>query len=256
MNIQSNNQQFLKDKNAIVTGGSRGIGRAIAASFVQLGANVSIVYKSNLHDAESLANELSEFKNQIQIIQGDIASETDVEDIIKKSTEKFGASHILVNNAGITSDTLLIRMKQDEWNKVINTNLTGTFNMTKGVIRGMIKNKHGRIINISSVVGEIGNLGQSNYSAAKAGIIGFTKSIAREVATRGITVNAIAPGFVETEMTNDLSDEQKELILKAIPMNRYATTDDIANAACFLASENSSYITGQTFNVDGGLVMQ
>tara|TARA_Y100001970_G_C14071416_1_gene769660 strand:- start:59 stop:829 length:771 start_codon:yes stop_codon:yes gene_type:complete len=255
MNAQLNNQQFLKDKTAIVTGGSRGIGSAITASFVQLGANVTIVYKSNLQDAESIENELSEFKEQIQIVQGDIASEIDVEDILKQSNDKFGNLHILVNNAGITSDTLLVRMKQEEWNKVIDTNLTGTFNMTKAVMRGMIKNKYGRIINISSVVGEIGNLGQSNYSAAKAGIIGFTKSIAREVATRGITVNAVAPGFVETEMTNDLSDEQKELILKAIPMQRYATTNDIASTVCFLASDNASYITGQTLNVDGGLVM-
>jgi 3-oxoacyl-[acyl-carrier protein] reductase len=255
MNVQLNNQKFLKDKNAIVTGGSRGIGRAITASFVQLGANVTIVYKSNLQDAESLANELSDFKEQIQIIQGDIANEVDVENILKKTNDQFGSPQILVNNAGITSDTLLVRMKQADWNKVIDTNLTGTFNMTKAVMRGMIKNKYGRIINISSVVGEIGNLGQSNYSAAKAGMIGFTKSIAREVATRGITVNAVAPGFVETEMTNDLSDEQKELILKAIPMNRYAKTNDIASAVCFLASENASYITGQTLNVDGGLVM-
>ena len=162
---------------------------------------------------------------------------------------------ILVNNAGVTSDTLLVRMKQEDWSKVIDINLTGTFNMTKAVMRGMIKKKYGRIINISSVVGEIGNLGQSNYSAAKAGIIGFTKSIAREVATRGITVNAVAPGFVETEMTENLSDEQKEMILNAIPMNRYASTDDIANAVSFLASDNASYITGQTLNVDGGLVM-
>ena len=146
-------------------------------------------------------------------------------------------------------------MKQEDWSKVIDINLTGTFNMTKAVMRGMIKKKYGRIINISSVVGEIGNLGQSNYSAAKAGIIGFTKSIAREVATRGITVNAVAPGFVETEMTENLSDEQKEMILNAIPMNRYASTDDIANTVSFLASDNASYITGQTLNVDGGLVM-
>ena len=146
-------------------------------------------------------------------------------------------------------------MKQEDWSKVIDINLTGTFNMTKAVMRGMIKKKYGRIINISSVVGEIGNLGQSNYSAAKAGIIGFTKSIAREVATRGITVNAVAPGFVETEMTENLSDEQKEMILNPIPMNRYASTDDIANTVSFLASDNASYITGQTLNVDGGLVM-
>tara|TARA_Y100001970_G_scaffold241802_1_gene305657 strand:- start:11196 stop:11954 length:759 start_codon:yes stop_codon:yes gene_type:complete len=250
-----NKEFFLKDKNTIVSGGSRGIGRAISSSFVQLGASVTVVYKSNKQEAESLVDELNKYKDQIQIIQGDISNEVDVNNIIEQSRNKFGDLHILVNNAGITSDTLLVRMKQEDWSKVIDINLTGTFNMTKAAMRGMIKNKYGRIINISSVVGEIGNLGQSNYSAAKAGIIGFTKSIAREVATRGITVNAVAPGFVETEMTNDLSDEQKELILNAIPMNRYAATNDIAGAVCFLASDNASYITGQTLNVDGGLVM-
>ncbi len=250
-----NKDFFLKDKNAIVSGGSRGIGRAISSSFVQLGASVTVVYKSNKQEAESLVDELNKYKDQIQIVQGDISNEVDVNNIIEQSRNKFGDLHILVNNAGITSDTLLVRMKQEDWSKVIDINLTGTFNMTKAVMRGMIKNKYGRIINISSVVGEIGNLGQSNYSAAKAGIIGFTKSIAREVATRGITVNAVAPGFVETEMTNDLSDDQKELILNAIPMNRYAATNDIAGAVCFLASDNASYITGQTLNVDGGLVM-
>ena len=250
-----NKEFFLKDKNTIVSGGSRGIGRAISSSFVQLGASVTVVYKSNKQEAESLVDELNKYKDQIQIVQGDISNEVDVNNIIEQSRNKFGDLHILVNNAGITSDTLLVRMKQEDWSKVIDINLTGTFNMTKAVMRGMIKNKYGRIINISSVVGEIGNLGQSNYSAAKAGIIGFTKSIAREVATRGITVNAVAPGFVETEMTNDLSDEQKELILNAIPMNRYAATNDIAGAVCFLASDNASYITGQTLNVDGGLVM-
>ena len=250
-----NKEFFLKDKNTIVSGGSRGIGRAISSSFVQLGASVTVVYKSNKQEAESLVDELNKYKDQIQIVQGDISNEVDVNNIIEQSRNKFGDLHILVNNAGITSDTLLVRMKQEDWSKVIDINLTGTFNMTKAVMRGMIKNKYGRIINISSVVGEIGNLGQSNYSAAKAGIIGFTKSIAREVATRGITVNAVAPGFVETEMTNDLSDDQKELILNAIPMNRYAATNDIAGAVCFLASDNASYITGQTLNVDGGLVM-
>lgn len=255
MNKQIKGQQYLKDKSAIITGGSRGIGRAITASFLQLGANVTIVFKSNLKDAESLSDELNEYKDQIQIVQGDISNEEDIKNIIEKSNNAYGDLDILVNNAGITSDTLLVRMKQEDWSKVIDINLTGTFNMTKAVMRGMIKNKYGRIINISSVVGEIGNLGQSNYSAAKAGIIGFTKSIAREVATRGITVNAIAPGFVETEMTDNLSDQQKEMILNAIPMNRYASPDDIANAVSFLASDNASYITGQTLNVDGGLVM-
>lgn len=255
MNKQIKGQQYLKNKSAIVTGGSRGIGRAISASFLQLGANVTIVFKSNLKDAESLSDELNEYKDQIQIVQGDISNEEDIKNIIEKSNNAYGDLDILVNNAGITSDTLLVRMKQEDWSKVIDINLTGTFNMTKAVMRGMIKNKYGRIINISSVVGEIGNLGQSNYSAAKAGIIGFTKSIAREVATRGITVNAIAPGFVETEMTDNLSDQQKEMILNAIPMNRYASPDDIANAVSFLASDNASYITGQTLNVDGGLVM-
>ena len=255
MNKQIKGQQYLKDKSAIITGGSRGIGRAITASFLQLGANVTIVFKSNLKDAESLSDELNEYKDQIQIVQGDISNEEDIKNIIEKSNNAYRDLDILVNNAGITSDTLLVRMKQEDWSKVIDINLTGTFNMTKAVMRGMIKNKYGRIINISSVVGEIGNLGQSNYSAAKAGIIGFTKSIAREVATRGITVNAIAPGFVETEMTDNLSDQQKEMILNAIPMNRYASPDDIANAVSFLASDNASYITGQTLNVDGGLVM-
>jgi 3-oxoacyl-[acyl-carrier protein] reductase len=199
---------------------------------------------------------MNKFHDQLIAIKADIVNENDIKSALSQVNDKFGSVDILINNAGVTDDTLLVRMQLKQWENVINTNLTGTYNMTKAILRGMIKNKSGRIINITSVVGEIGNLGQSNYAAAKAGIIGFTKSTAREVATRNITVNAVAPGFVETEMTADLSDEQKEKILQAIPMKKYASPQDIASMVSFLCSEDASYITGQTFNVDGGLVMQ
>ena len=256
MNMNIGTEDFLRNKNAIVTGGSRGIGKAITKSLVYLGANVAFLYRSNDDEASKLLNEMNKFHDQLIAIKADIVNENDIKSALSQVNDKFGSVDILINNAGVTDDTLLVRMQLKQWENVINTNLTGTYNMTKAILRGMIKNKSGRIINITSVVGEIGNLGQSNYAAAKAGIIGFTKSTAREVATRNITVNAVAPGFVETEMTADLSDEQKEMILQAIPMKKYASPQDIASMVSFLCSEDASYITGQTFNVDGGLVMQ
>ena len=255
MSIHLGTGPFLNNKNAIVTGGSRGIGRAITESLVHLGANVAFLYRNNDDEASKLMNELSNFNKQLMAIKADVTNEDNVKSAISQVNEKFGSVDILINNAGITADNLLVRMQVEQWDNVISTNLTGTYNTTKAILRGMIKNKSGRIINITSVVGEIGNLGQANYAAAKAGIIGFTKSTAREVATRGITVNAVAPGFVETEMTEDLSDEQKNIILQAIPMKKYAQPQDIASMVSFLCSEDASYITGQTFNVDGGLVM-
>ena len=243
----------LEGQTALITGSGRGIGKTIALKLAESGADIVLA---------DMSPEVTEVRTEVETLgrkclnfKADVTDIGTIEAMVKTIIEELGSIHILVNNAGITQDNLFMRMKPEQWSKVIDVNLNGVFNVSKAVIRPMVKQRSGKIINISSVVGEIGNLGQSNYSAAKAGIIGFTKSIAREVATRGITVNAVAPGFVETEMTENLSDEQKEMILNAIPMNKYASTDDIANAVSFLASDNASYITGQTLNVDGGLVM-
>ena len=245
----------LVGQNAIVTGGSRGIGKAIALSLSSLGANVTIAYKSNKDSADQVLSEINNLSKGIAV-QTDVNNLENVSNLINNAEKAFGTTTILINNAGITDDALIMRMKEEQWDSVINTNLKGTYNLTKSVLRSMMKEKYGRIINMTSVVAHIGNLGQANYSAAKAGIIGFTKSTAKEVATRGITVNAIAPGFVETDMTKNLSQEQKKLILESIPMRKYATTYNIASAVCYLASKEAAYITGQTINIDGGLVMQ
>ncbi len=243
----------LKAKSAIVTGGGRGIGRAIALGLACSGANLIINYNSNKEAALSLSQEIISFGGNCVIVQGDISKADDAQKIINSAITNFQRLDILVNNAGINRDNLLIRMKEEDFNAVIETNLLGTFYCTKYASKIMIKARYGRIINISSVVGIGGNIGQSNYAAAKAGVIGFTKSVAKELASRNITVNVIAPGFIKTDMTDQLSCEQQNKILSRIPMERFGLPDDIAHMVNFLASEEANYITGQVFRIDGGM---
>ena len=243
------------NKTALITGATRGIGKQIALTLAQNGYDIAINYRTE-NDA------LKETKKQIEdkgvkclTVQGDVSNFEDCEKFVKEIIEEYGKIDVLVNNAGITKDTLLMRMKKEDFEDVIDTNLVGTFNVTKNVISHMMKARSGRIINISSVVGVAGNAGQTNYSASKAGMIGFTKSLAKEVASRGILVNAVAPGFIETGMTDVLKEEIKEEIAKSIPLKRIGTTQDVANLVKFLAGEDSTYITGQVTNVDGGMIM-
>lgn len=245
----------LKGKVALVTGGSRGIGREIAIGLSKLGADIAITYSSNSTKAMEVVKEL--IKNGVRAIaiQGDVSIEKDVNSIVSQVDQELGSIDILVNNAGITKDNLLIRMKPEDWDDVMNVNLKGVFLCTKAVARGMMKKKYGKIINISSVVGITGNPGQGNYSASKAGVIGFTKSMAKELASRGIRVNAIAPGFIQTDMTNILKNDIKEAMLNNIPLNHFGTPKDISNVVNFLASEESDYITGQVIKVDGGMAI-
>jgi 3-oxoacyl-[acyl-carrier protein] reductase len=245
----------MENKVALVTGGSRGIGKEIAIGLSKNGINVAITYNSNSTKAEDAVEELKKNGVKAISIQGDSSIEEDVNSIVKKVEEELGTIDILVNNAGITKDNLLIRMKSEDWDDVLNVNLKGVFLCTKAVARGMMKKKYGKIINIASVVGITGNAGQSNYSASKAGVIGFTKSIAKELASRGIRVNAVAPGFIQTDMTNVLKDEVKDQMLSQIPLNSFGTPKDISNVVNFLASEESDYITGQVINVNGGMAM-
>jgi 3-oxoacyl-[acyl-carrier protein] reductase len=246
---------MLTGKVAVVTGAGRGIGRAIALKLAQLGASIVIDYRSSAKEAEELISEIRNNGGKAEMVQADVSSFEEAEKVIKFAVESFGKLDILVNNAGITKDTLLLRMKEEDFSKVLDVNLKGVFNCTKHASAIMLKQKSGRIINISSVIGLIGNAGQANYAAAKAGIIGFTKSIAKELGSRGITVNAIAPGFITTDMTEVLSDKVKEKLLENVPLKRLGSPEDVANLAAFLASENASYITGQVINVDGGMVM-
>jgi len=245
----------LKGKTAIITGASRGIGRMIALSFAKAGANVIINYSSSDEAAQEVASEAMEYGIKAEVIKADVSNNSEAENLVEKVLNEYGSIDILVNNAGITRDNLLMRMTEDDFDKVVNTNLKGTFNFTKAVSKVMMKQRKGKIINIASVVGIIGNAGQSNYAAAKAGIIGFTKSVAKELGSRGITVNAIAPGFIETDMTAVLSDKVKEHFINSIPLKRPGRPEDVANAALFLASDYSDYITGQVINIDGGMVM-
>lgn len=243
-------------KTAFVTGAARGIGKEIAIKMAKEGYDVAINYRSLNDELEKLKIEIeTNFGVKCALVQGDVSKFEDAERMVKETVEQLGKIDVLVNNAGITKDGLLMRMAKEDFESVVNINLIGTFNVTRNVIPLMIKQKSGRIINISSVVGVIGNAGQTNYSASKAGIIGFTKSLAREVASRNILVNAIAPGFIATDMTSILSDTVKENINTQIPLKRMGTAEDVANLVKFLASEDAAYITGQVINVDGGMVM-
>ncbi|MBP2642181.1 MAG: fabG 4 [Firmicutes bacterium] len=246
---------LLDDKVAIVTGASRGIGRATALVLAEAGAKVVVNYSGNQAAANEVVSKIKESGGEAAAFQADISSNDDADALIKFAMTTYGRVDILVNNAGITRDNLLMLMKEPDWDAVINTNLKGVFNTTKAVSRIMLKQKGGKIINMASVVGVMGNAGQSNYAAAKAGVIGFTKSIAKELASRGINVNAIAPGYIATDMTDKLSDEVKADLASHIPLSRLGAAEDVANAVLFLASDASKYITGQVINVDGGMVM-
>ncbi len=246
---------MFKDKVVLVTGGSRGIGKAISLLFAKERAKVLINFKGNKEAAERTMMEAKELGGEVYLYQADVSKEDEVENMFKDILTKFGRLDILVNNAGITRDNLLLRMKIEDWEEVLAVNLRSVFLCTRAAAKIMIKQRSGRIINISSIVGERGNIGQANYSSAKAGIIGFTKSVARELAGRGITVNAIAPGFIETEMTQGLSQELKDSYLKQIPLQRFGKPEEVAYVVKFLASDEASYITGIVVNVDGGLAI-
>jgi len=243
----------LKDKTALITGGARGIGKEIAVRFAKEGAD--IIIWDVLEEGEKVAEEIKKIGRESVFQKVDITNLTDIREKAKDVIQKFDGLDILVNNAGITRDNLIIRMEESEWESVITVNLKGTFNCTKSFIKYMMKARKGRIINISSVIGLFGNAGQSNYAASKAGIIGFTKSIAKEVGSRNITVNAIAPGFIQTPMTDVLSEEVKKTYLSIIPLKKFGLPEDIANVALFLASDAAKYITGEVIRVDGGLAM-
>jgi 3-oxoacyl-[acyl-carrier protein] reductase len=250
--------RFLTDlhgKIALVTGGSRGIGRAVAIRLAQAGARIAFNYRGNHDAAQDVLSELKGGGAHAMAVAGDVSVSADVDRVVAAALEAFGRIDILVNNAGITRDTLLLRMSEEDWDAVVDTNLKSTFLVTKAVLRGMLRQRAGRIVNISSVSGLLGNAGQSNYAASKSGMIGFTRSIAREVASRGITVNAVAPGFIETDIWADVSDDARKTILAMAPLGTIGKPEDVAEAVAFLASDAARYITGQTLNVDGGLVM-
>lgn len=243
------------NKVAFITGATRGIGRQIAITLANEGFDIAINYRKENEDLIETKKLVEAQNAKCFTVQGDVSSFEDSERMVKDIIEEFNHIDILVNNAGITKDMLLMRMKKEDFESVIGVNLVGTFNITKNVIPYMMKNRSGRIINVSSVVGISGNAGQTNYSASKAGIIGFTKSLAKEVGSRNILVNAVAPGFIETQMTDVLKEEVKEEISKTIPLKRMGTVEDVANVVKFLASKDSSYITGQVINIDGGMLM-
>ena len=243
------------DKCALITGATRGIGKQIAITLAKQGYNIALNYRKENEELENTKKEIEKIGVQVLAVKGDVANFENCENFVKQVIERFGQIDVLVNNAGITKDMFLMRMKKEDFEQVIDTNLVGTFNVTKNVVPYMMKARSGRIINISSVVGISGNAGQTNYSASKAGIIGFTKSLAKEIASRNILVNAVAPGFIETNMTDVLKDDVKQEIAKNIPLKRMGTTQDVANVVKFLASDDSSYITGQVINVDGGMLM-
>lgn len=245
----------LTGKAALVTGGSRGIGRAIVIELAKAGADVAINYSGNESMAQEAAREVEALGRQSAVIQANVADSDSVAKMVKHVVDKFGRLDILINNAGIAKDNLLMRMKDEDWDAVLNVNLKGVFNCTKAVTRQMMKQRSGRIINISSVVGVLGNPGQANYAAAKAGIIGLTKSNARELAARGITVNAVAPGYIQTDMTAELPEEVRQEMSKQIPLGRMGLAEDVAKVVRFLASDDAGYMTGQTLHVDGGMAM-
>jgi 3-oxoacyl-[acyl-carrier protein] reductase len=244
----------LENEIGLVTGASRGIGAAIADALANAGATV-VGTATSEGGAEAISSRMTAANHKGRGMVLDVTDAASVETLLKTINDEFGAPSILVNNAGITRDNLLMRMKDDEWQSIIDTNLTSIFRLSKAVLRGMMKARKGRIINISSVVGAMGNAGQTNYSAAKAGIFGFTRSLAREVGSRGITVNSVAPGFIDTDMTRELPDEQRKALIENIPLQKLGQPEDIANAVVFLASEAGGYITGETIHVNGGMYM-
>lgn len=246
---------MLKDKVALVTGASRGIGRAIALELAAKGAAIVVNYAGNEVKAQEVVDAIKDQGGQAIKVQANVSVEDEVKQLVKETTSTFGRLDILVNNAGITRDNLLMRMKESEFDDVIQTNLKGVFLSTKAVTRQMMKQKNGRIINVASVVGISGNAGQANYVAAKAGVIGMTKTAAKELASRNILVNAVAPGFIETDMTDQLTEEQRESMSQLIPLARLGKAEDVARVVRFLASDDAAYITGQTIQVDGGMVM-
>ena len=246
--------QQLKDKVAIVTGASRGIGKATALELAQYGAKVVVNYARSSDAADKVVKTIIDAGGEAVALQADVSQAEQVDNLVRETLSKYSRIDILVNNAGITKDTLMMRMKLEQWQAVIDLNLTGVFLCTKAVTKTMLKQRSGRIINVASVAGQMGNPGQANYSAAKAGVIGMTKTVAKELASRGVTVNAVAPGFIATDMTQDLKGEEE--ILKMIPLGRYGNPTEIAGMIRFLAADSAAaYITGQTFNVDGGMVM-
>lgn len=245
----------LKDQIALVTGGSRGIGRAVVSAIASLGAQVIINYRNNTGAAEQTLQQLRAQGGMGELCPFDVAREEEVEEAVKKIVDQYKKIDILINNAGVTSDNLLVRLKSGDWDQVLGVNLKGTAHCTKAVCRGMIRERYGRIVNLTSVVGLMGNAGQSAYAASKAGIIGFTKAMARELAPRGITVNALAPGFIDTEMTAKLSEKAREDYLHSIPLGRFGTGEDVAEAVCFLIGPGAGYITGQVISINGGLYM-
>ena len=240
---------------ALITGAAKGIGKQIALTLAKNGYDIAINYRTENEELENLKKQIEENNVKCLLVKGDVSNYEDCESFVKETVDNLGSIDVLVNNAGITKDMLLMRMKKEDFEQVIDINLVGTFNVTKNVIPYMMKSRSGNIVNISSVVGISGNAGQTNYSASKAGIIGFTKSLAKEVASRNIRVNAVAPGFIETSMTDVLKDEIKEEIAKNIPLKRMGKPEDVANVVKFLVSEDSSYITGQVINIDGGMLM-
>lgn len=248
----------LEDKVALVTGGSRGIGKAIVWELVRQGCQIGVNYvdfDQNKEQAEELVSLIQENGGKALAVKGNVADAEEVEDMVQEVVKHFGRIDILVNNAGITKDNLLMRMKEADWDAVININLKGTFNCCKSVVKLMMKQKYGKIVNVASVVGIMGNAGQGNYAASKAGIIGFTKSLARELASRNINVNAVAPGFIATAMTDSLPESAKESLIKQIPLQRLGKPEDVADLVGYLVSDKAAYITGQTIAVDGGMVM-
>jgi len=245
----------LDGKIALITGGSRGIGRAICLQLAKEGVKVLVNYAGNEEAAHKVVEEIVSFGGEAAAIKADVSQAKEAHMLVGETLNKFGSIHILVNNAGITRDNLLMRMKDEQWHEVLSTNLTGVYNCTKAAVKPMMKQRFGCVINITSVVGQVGNAGQANYAAAKAGVIGFTKSLAKELASRNIRVNGVSPGYIVTDMTDTLSEQLKEQIAKEIPLQRLGLAEDVAYLVSFLASDKAAYITGQVFNVDGGMVM-